>query len=366
MGRYKGEADFVHGQAESIGVLLVNLGTPDAPTTSALRKYLAAFLGDPRVVETPRLIWSMIMHGYILRTRPSKSAAMYKKVWGAEGSPLLYLSVRQKDALQKSLSERMEVPVKVALAMTYGNPSIPKGLAELRDAGCSRVLVLPAYPQYSATTTASVFDAISRELQTWRRLPELRFINHYHDNPGYIAALVAQVKESEAAFGKPEKLLFSFHGIPKSCLDEGDPYYCEVSKTVRLTVEKLGLNDDEWALTFQSRVGPREWLKPYTEATLKEWGKKGVKKVAAICPGFAVDCLETLEEIAVENRDYFLAAGGEDFRYIPALNDTPEHIDALSRLIEKHVQGWTEDLASANEQDAEKTRACAVAMGASR
>lgn len=364
MTRYQGEANYTHGSAGCIGVLMVNLGTPDAPDVKSVRRYLAEFLSDPRVIETPKLIWQMILHGVILRTRPKKSAAAYQSVWTEEGSPLLTISVRQAEALQKAMDARLNVPVKVALGMRYGNPSIPKALAELRDAGARRVVVLPMYPQYSATTTASVFDAVTAELQTWRWIPELRFINHYQDDPGYIDALVAQIKESFAAFGQPDKLLFSFHGIPKHYFLAGDPYYCEAQQTARLVIDRLGLEDDRWALTFQSRVGPREWLKPYTDHTLKDWGKQGVKSVQVACPGFSADCLETIEEIGEENRDYFLEAGGEDYRYIPALNDTPEHIAALAALVERHMGGWLDALPDDAERNASRERA--LAMGAER
>lgn len=362
MTRYQGEADYAHGSSECIGVLMVNLGTPDAPDTKSVRRYLAEFLSDPRVIETPRLIWQLVLHGVILRTRPKRSAAAYQSVWTDEGSPLLFISQRQAAAMQKSVDANIKAPVKVALAMRYGNPSIAAGLAELREAGARRIVVLPMYPQYSATTTASVFDAVADELKTWRWIPELRFINHYQDDPGYIAALVAQIRTSFEAFGQPEKLMFSFHGIPKQYFMAGDPYHCEAHQTARLVVEALGLEDDAWALTFQSRVGPREWLKPYTDHTLKDWGKQGIKSVQVVCPGFSVDCLETIEEIGAENREYFLAAGGEDYRYIPALNDTPEHIDALTKLVERHLGGWLDALPDDAKRNASRDRA--TAMGA--
>lgn len=364
MSGFKGQADYQHGEEETIGVLLVNLGTPDAPDTPSVRRYLKEFLGDPRVVETPRLIWWFVLNGFILNTRPRKSAEAYRSVWEDEGSPLLTISRRQEAALQKALNERFGAPVKVELAMRYGNPSVADGLARLKDAGARRILVLPLYPQYSATTTASTFDAVTQELQTWRWVPEMRFVNQYHDDPGYISALSAQISESFDAFGQPEKLLFSFHGIPKQYFMEGDPYHCQCHKTARLTADALGLKDEDWELTFQSRVGPREWLKPYTDHTLKDWGKKGVKSVSVACPGFSADCLETLEEIAVENRDYYLEAGGEDYRYIPALNDTPEHIDALVSLVQKHTAGWVEDLSARSPTERDATAQRAKAMGA--
>lgn len=364
MSGFKGQADYQHGEEETIGVLLANLGTPDAPDTPSVRRYLKEFLGDPRVVETPRLIWWFVLNGFILNTRPRKSAEAYRSVWEEEGSPLLTISRRQEAALQKALNERLGAPVKVELVMRYGNPSVADGLAKLRDAGARRILVLPLYPQYSATTTASTFDAVTQELMKWRWVPEMRFVNQYHDDPGYISALSAQIKESFNAFGQPEKLLFSFHGIPKQYFMEGDPYHCQCHKTARLTADALGLKDEDWELTFQSRVGPKEWLKPYTDHTLKDWGKKGVKSVSVACPGFSADCLETLEEIAVENRDYYLEAGGEDYRYIPALNDSPEHIDALVGLVQKHTSGWVDDLSARSPTERDATAQRAKAMGA--
>jgi ferrochelatase len=342
MSRYKGETATTGEAGECLGVLLVNLGTPDAPTPAALRRYLAEFLADPRVVETPRLLWLPVLHGVILRTRPRRSAQAYERVWTEDGSPLLAIGWRQQAALQKRLDARLPGPARVELAMRYGRPSIADGLERLRQADARRVLVLPLYPQYSATTTASVFDAVSAELQRWRRIPELRFVNQYHDEEGYIGALAAQVRSSWEAFGRAERLLFSFHGIPRHYADAGDPYAGHCQETARLTAERLGLEDGEWALAFQSRFGPRQWLKPYTDQTLREWARKGVKRVEVICPGFAADCLETLDEIGHEYRERFLDAGGEAYRYIPALNDTPEHMEALADLVLRHVHGWPE------------------------
>jgi len=342
--KYQNEADFRHDSAESptesLGVLMVNLGTPDSPSTAAVRRYLAEFLSDPRVIEVPKLIWTLILHGVILRIRPPRSAKAYREVWTEQGSPLLDISRRQAVALQQVLSDHEAGPVKVVLAMRYGSPSVRDGLRELRDANCRRVLVLPMYPQYSATTTASVFDAVTEELRTWRWVPEMRFINQYHDDAGYIDALAADIREHWRENGQADKLLLSFHGIPKDYFLNGDPYFCHCQKTGRLLAEKLELDSDRWQLCFQSRVGNKEWLKPYTDHTLKEWGAAGVKSVQVVSPGFSADCLETLEEIAVENRDYFLEAGGEEYGYIPALNDDPRHIDALAALVRRHLSGW--------------------------
>ena len=332
---------FTHDQPACTGILLTNLGTPDAPTPSALRRYLAEFLWDSRVVEIPRLLWWLILHGVILRVRPSKSAHKYQIIWTPEGSPLLAISRRQATALAATLTQRTPGPVRVALGMRYGNPSIAVALAELRAAGAQRLLVLPLYPQYSAATTASTFDAVAAELRTWRWLPELRFIMQYHDDPAYLDALAAQLRAARAE--QPgERLLFSFHGLPKRNLLAGDPYHCQCHKTARLVAERLGLASEQWAVAFQSRFGRAEWLQPYTSVLLADWAKAGVKSVDVTCPGFAADCLETLEEIARENRQTFLNAGGERYRYLPALNDAPEHIAALAGLIEKHAAGWPE------------------------
>lgn len=325
---------------QRLGILLVNLGTPDSPSVSDVRKYLAEFLADPRVVETPRLIWWFILNGIILRTRPKQSAEAYAKVWTDKGSPLMYISRNQETALQQALDGQLSEAVTVVLAMRYGNPSIAAGLEKLRQANAERVLVLPLYPQYSATTTASIFDAISTELQGWRRIPELRFINHYPNDPGYIGALAKGARDFWQQHGEPDRLLMSFHGIPQEYADGGDPYPQECHTTARQLATALGLDEDRWTITFQSRLGRKEWIKPYTDETLKQWGREGVKKVQVICPGFPTDCLETLEEIAVENRDYFLEAGGEAYHYIPALNDSTDHITALADLVKRHSQGW--------------------------
>ncbi len=333
-------AEFKHDAPESLGVLLVNLGTPEAPTPKAVRRYLKEFLWDPRVVEMFRPAWWLVLNLIILNTRPRRSAAAYAKVWTDEGSPLMVVSRTQQQALQSALEQRLDYPVKTVLAMRYGNPSIAEGLQALREAGARRVLVLPLYPQYSATTTASIFDAVAGELQRWRWLPELRFVNHYHDDPAYIQALAGSVRRFQAEQGVPEKLILSFHGIPREYFLAGDPYFCECQKTGRLLAQALKLPEDRWQLTFQSRLGPKAWLKPYTDKTLEALARAGTKNVQVICPGFSADCLETLEEVAMENRDIFLGAGGEEYRYIPCLNDSADHIDLLAALVGRHVQGW--------------------------
>lgn len=342
MSSYRGESDYRHDAPECVGVLLANLGTPDAPTPRALRRYLAQFLWDPRVIEWPRPLWWLVLHGIILNIRPARSAKLYQKVWTDQGSPLLVISRQQVEALKTTLQQRFSGPVAVALGMRYGNPSVSAGLDELRRKGARRLLVLPLYPQYSATTTASTFDAVAQELKSWRWLPELRFVNHYADDEGYIQALAARIRQHWDAHGRGARLVFSFHGIPKRYLLAGDPYHCECHKTARLVAQALQLPDEAWQVCFQSRFGREEWLTPYTDETLRALPSQGVKSVDLCCPGFAADCLETLEEIAVENRQVFLDAGGKRYSYIPALNNMPEHIAALSDIVLRHCQGWPE------------------------
>ncbi len=320
-------------ESDTLGVLLINLGTPDAPTPSALRRYLAQFLGDPRVVEMARLPWWLILHGIILRTRPKRSAKLYAKVWSGEGSPLYAISKRQRIALEAELHRRLGGPVKVALGMRYGHPSIASALEELAAAGCTSVTALPLYPQYSATTTASSFDALFEALKTWRRIPQLTTVADYHDHPDYLDALAASVRDHWTKHGRGERLLLSFHGIPLRYHENGDPYPHQCRATAEGVAERLGLAEGEWALAYQSRFGREEWLRPYTDETLTQWGREGLGRVDVLCPGFAADCLETLEEIAGENRELFVEAGGGAYHYIPALNNRPDHIAALADLI---------------------------------
>jgi ferrochelatase len=336
--------NIAHEQASAagIGVLLVNLGTPDAPDAGSVRRYLAEFLSDRRVIELPPVLWQPLLHGIILRTRPRRTARLYGKIWTAAGSPFLLTSQRQTEAIRNRLTDLTCGPIHLELGMRYGNPSIRAALGRLAEKNMRRLLVLPLYPQYSATTTASTFDAIVNELRTWRRLPELRFINRYYDAPGYIEALTASIVRYRQKTGKDAKLLFSFHGLPMSYHKAGDPYYHECLETARLAAERAGLSASDWKVGFQSRFGPMEWLRPYTNDVLHDWAVGGVKNAAVVCPGFAADCLETLEEIAIRGREIFLGAGGTEYAYIPALNDEPAHIEFLASVILRHSEGWPE------------------------
>lgn len=363
--RYTAKQGFRHDDTPRLGVLLTNLGTPDAPTPSALRRYLAEFLADPRVVEAPRLLWRIILHGIVLRVRPAKSARAYAEVWTGEGSPLLIIARAQAEGIAMRLQERLTGPVVVELAMRYGTPSMAEGLRQLRQKGAERLLVLPLYPQYSGATTASTFDALAEELKRWRWVPELRFIGQYHDDAAYIDCLANSIREHWEQHGKGEKLLFSFHGTPQSYLHKGDPYHCQCQKTARLVAEKLGLSADAWMVTFQSRFGREVWLQPYTDQTVEEFGRAGMQTLDLICPGFSADCLETLEEIEGENAGIFERAGGGRLRYIRALNDRSDHLDMLAELVTDHVQGWPEAGGRPRAlRNAEDTRRRALAMGA--
>lgn len=363
MPRYTAKTNFRHTDSPRLGVLLTNLGTPDAPTAPALRKYLGEFLADPRIIELPRLLWRILLHGLVLRLRPAKSAALYKEIWSEQGSPLLVYAQAQAQGVAQRLQQRLNAPVAVDLAMRYGTPSTPDALRRLREQGAERLLVLPLYPQYSGATTGSAFDAIAEELKRWRWVPELRFIGQYHDHSGYINCLVASVREHWQAHGQGEKLLFSFHGTPEAYLLKGDPYHCQCQKTARLVAEQLELTDDAWQVTFQSRFGKAKWLQPYTIATLGQYGKQGVRKVDVICPGFSADCLETLEEIEGENAIAFQDAGGESLRYIPALNAREDHLNMLTDLLLQHAQGWPETTNQAQRAGA-STQRRAQALGA--
>lgn len=323
-----------------IGVLLTNLGTPDAPRPKAVRRYLSEFLKDRRIVEIPKPIWWLILHGIVLRIRPKQSAKLYRNIWLDEGSPLLVHSKQQQIKLQNYLNQKYNDKILLQLAMRYGKPSIAHGLVALQEANARQLLIFPLYPQYSATTVASTFDAVAKVLKKSRWLPELRTISGYADHEGYIHALTNSIQTYWQQQPRGEKLLFSFHGIPRRNFDLGDPYYCFCHKTTRLVVEQLNLAEDEWQLVFQSRFGKQEWLKPYCVETLQQLAKDGVNNVDVVCPGFAADCLETLEEIAITNQAIFTKAGGKQLNYIPALNADDQHIHALANVIEHNVQGW--------------------------
>lgn len=320
-------------------MLWCNLGSPDEPTAKAVRPYLADFLGDPRVVEIPRAVWALLLHGIILRTRPAKSAAKYASIWTSEGSPLKVWTKKQATLLNGWLGERGH-RVTVRDAMRYGQPSIATRLDQLKAEGATRVLVLQAYPQYSATTTASVIDAVNAWSARVRRVPEFRFVNDYHEDPGYIDALAQSVTRHWQQNGRPDQLVMSFHGIPERNIKLGDPYQAQCVATARLLAERLQLTPAQYRVTFQSRFGRAKWLQPYTEPTLRELAATGVSRVDVMCPGFPADCLETLEEIAMEGRDAFLGAGGKTFHYIPCLNDSNTWITALASIADRHLAGW--------------------------
>lgn len=340
MSQYWQEPAYTHGTAPRTGVLLVNLGTPTAPTAAALRPYLKEFLSDPRVVEIPRPIWWLILNGIILNTRPAKSAKKYASVWTSEGSPLKVHTEKQAKLLAGFLAQAGQRELHVSWAMRYGQPSIRSQLDAMRAAGCTRILVVPLYPQYAASTTATVVDEVANCLRHWRNLPEVRYVRSFGDDPGYIEALAASVRAHWQRNGQADRLVLSFHGIPRRSLDLGDPYHCECYKTGRLLGEALKLAPERLIVSFQSRFGKAEWLKPYTQPTLEELGRSGVGSVDVMCPGFVSDCLETLEEINMECREAFLHAGGKQFSYIPCLNENQPWIEALTTLSLNHLGNW--------------------------
>jgi ferrochelatase len=358
---YKTEPTHTHGTPEKTGILLVNLGTPDAPTAQAVRPYLKEFLSDPRVVEIPKPIWWLILNGIILNVRPKKSAAKYASVWMAEGSPLRVYTAKQASLLEGYLSQRTQAPFVVDYAMSYGNPSIASVMQKLKAQNCTRILVVPLYPQYAASSTATVFDRVFAAVQTMRNTPAIRTIKHFHDDAGYIKALAANVNEYWMKHGRPEKLVMSFHGVPQYTLEKGDPYHCECLKTGRLLAEALGLSKDQYAVSFQSRFGKAEWIKPYTTATLVALGQQKTKRVDVVCPGFVADCLETLEEIAMEGKEDFQHAGGGEYHYIPCLNDRNDWMHAFTDLVMNNLQGW---LIEPNATELEQSKLRAMALGA--
>lgn len=355
--RYRGQSDFDHSRPPKIGILITNLGTPDAPEKKSLRKYLKQFLSDPRVVEIPRAIWWFILNGIILNTRPKASAKLYQSVWTEVGSPLMFHTQAQANELSKTLAKRLfnadrleNTGMIVEFAMRYGEPSLETQFREMQAKGVEKLLVLPLYPQYSGSTTGSTFDAIAEEFRGTRWIPEFRFINKYHDNSDYINACATAIQRHWENNGRSELLLLSYHGVPKMYLTKGDPYHCHCHKTSRLIANVLGLEEGEYLTTFQSRFGRAEWLQPYTDKTLMALPDQGIKSVDIFCPGFSADCLETLEEIAVENKHYFVDAGGSNYNYIPALNASPEHIATFANLIEQSIADWIEDLTAIDEE----------------
>jgi len=328
----------IENNSVKTGVLLTNLGSPEQPTTSALRRYLREFLSDPRVVEIPRLIWIIILYGIILPIRPKKSAKLYQSVWTENGAPLLVISQAQKEAVAAKLAQQYGNDVIVDLAMRYGEPSINSVLQKFQQQGVNKLVVLPLYPQYAGPTTASTFDAVSQELQKWRYVPNLHFINSYHSNSHYIKALANTVSEHINKHGKPDKLVLSYHGMPELFYQWGDPYYdfCQITTNLlkkELMTRSVALSDDDFVMTFQSRFGKAKWLQPYTDETLENLAKQGTRHLAIISPAFSADCLETLEELEHENRDIFMQAGGEQYHYITALNDREDHIEALVNIL---------------------------------
>jgi ferrochelatase len=359
---YQTEPTFNHGTAEKTAVLLINLGTPEAPTAQAVRPYLKEFLGDPRVVEIPKLIWWLILNGIILNTRPKKSAKKYASVWMPTGSPLKVYTERQTQLLRQHLQATTDnATLVVEYAMRYGNPSVASVLAKLKAQNCQRILLVPMYPQYAASSSATALDAVFKQLLQFRNMPAIRTVKHFHDDPGYIKASAQNIRDYWAKHGRPDKLLISFHGVPVYTLEKGDPYHCECLKSGRLIAEELGLSAEQYVVSFQSRFGKTEWIKPYTTATLNALGKLGIKRVDVVCPGFVADCLETLEEIALEGKEDFQHAGGGDYHFIPCLNDRPDWIAALGELILGNLHGW---LNKPNAAKLEQSRLRALAMNA--
>ncbi|MBF7074101.1 ferrochelatase [Glaciecola sp. MH2013] len=342
--KFKSQNEFTHAQADKIGVLVSNLGTPEAPSKQALKPYLKQFLSDPRVVEVPKVIWWCILNLIILNIRPKRSAEAYSTVWTEEGSPLLVHTKNQAAGIEAKLEEKYGANVIVDYAMRYGEPSVSTALTNLLEKGARKIVVLPLYPQYCASTSGSTFDAVAEDFMQRRWLPDLRFVSHYHDNPEYIKCVADKIRAHWESHPRTDKLIFSYHGIPKRYLLNGDPYHCECHKTSRLIATELGLQESEYMTTFQSRFGREEWLKPYTDHTLKSLPEQGVKSVQVVCPGFSADCLETIEEIGEENREYFEEAGGERYEYIEALNSDDAHINMLVNLLESNLQGWNTQL----------------------
>ena len=372
MARLLPEPDFDHDRQTRLGVLLVNLGTPDAPTTAAVRKFLAEFLTDRRVVEIPSLLWRPILHAIVLRIRPGRSAKKYAMIWKNDGSPLLLHSQKQRTLVTGYLGQKVKergLPadfVAVEIGMRYGNPGIAAGLAKLKAEGCDRILVAPLFPQYSSAATASALDAAFLFASRLRRMPALRTIDCFHDHPGYIKALARNINDYWMRNGRPDTLVMSFHGLARRSLDRGDPYHCHCQKTARLLAVELGLETKQYLVTFQSRFGAAEWLKPYTIDTLGRLAKEGVGRVDVVCPGFAADCLETLEEMGILCRQRFLGAGGREIHVIPCLNEHPAWIAALVDLLMANLEGWLVPPPDAASRELTKMRARDLEMKSNR
>lgn len=356
------KSNYQHGSPSRTGVLLINLGTPEAPTAQALRPYLKEFLSNRRVIEVPRLIWWPILHGFILPFRPKKSAEKYAQIWMPEGSPLKVHTERQTTLLREALQTRLNNPTIVEYAMNIGKPSVATVLANMQAQGCDRILVIPLFPQYAASSTAAAMDNVFAVLNGMRNQPAIRTVKHYHDHPSYIAALAQNVRDYWEVHGQPDKLIISFHGTPRSSLDQGDPYHCYCQKTGRLLAEALALQTEQYAVCFQSRFGRAQWLTPYTTVTLEQLGKARTRRVDIVCPGFVSDCLETLEEIAIEAKNTFIQAGGQEFHYIPCLNERHDWIEALADIASMNLQGWLDEEIS--EEMAQLSKNRALAMGA--
>lgn len=327
-------------QPPAFGVLLTNLGSPSAPTTRAVRSYLREFLADRRVVDLPRLRWWLIRHLFILPRRPRRSADLYRRIWTADGSPLTVTTQRIGEALAARIGSPSESGTPVRVAMRYGSPSIAEGLEHLSGEGCSRILVLPLYPQYSTTTTGSAQDSVDAALRRASSVPEIRTVNSYHDHPAYLTALEASIRRFWEEHGSASRLLMSFHGIPRRYADGGDPYPKHCAATARSLAARLELAPGRWHMAYQSKFGREPWLQPALDDRLARWGARGIGGVDVVCPGFAADCLETLEEVAMTNRELFEAAGGSGYRYIPALNDSWEHVTALAEIVDDHAGDW--------------------------
>lgn len=327
-----------------IAILLVNLGTPDEPTAPAVRRYLKQFLSDPRVIEIPQFLWAIILNLFVLPSRPKRVAAAYASVWEGD-SPIRRILAQQVEKLQSRLDGSLApFEVSVHSAMTYGNPGLPDVMDSLRSEGVDHFVILPLFPQYSATSGGAVYDAVTKWSLKQRNLPNLTIVKDYFAHPLYIKALADSIRRFQAVHGKPEKLMFSFHGIPQPYADKGDPYPKRCKCTAAQVAHELGLTEDEWIISFQSRFGKQEWVKPYTDVTLEEWGKAGVRSVQVVSPAFSADCLETLEELAMENRDNFINVGGKEYHYIPALNDDEAHIDLMEALAKPLAAGWAATL----------------------